>query len=118
MAWRCRDGAGADRRRPLGVRAGPRARSRACGRHGGRPGPQAGRREDPDQDPLDLVLLDLTLPDGDGPLRLALSDLGDKLLPFPSGSAGDDVDEAASKAGADAAISKEMLLPNIIAVLR
>jgi two-component system, OmpR family, response regulator TctD len=69
-------------------------------------------------EPFDVVVLDLSLPDG----------VGTELIPeirerHPGTSvvvlsAREDVDEAASKAGADAAIPKETPLPEIISSLR
>jgi two-component system, OmpR family, response regulator TctD len=69
-------------------------------------------------EPFDVVVLDLSLPDG----------VGTELIPeirerHPGTSvvvlsAREDVGEAASKAGADAAIPKETPLPEIISSLR
>jgi two-component system, OmpR family, response regulator TctD len=69
-------------------------------------------------EPFDVVVLDLSLPDG----------VGTELIPeirerHPGTSvvvlsAREDVDEAASKAGADAAIPKETPLPEIISSLK
>jgi DNA-binding NarL/FixJ family response regulator len=71
-----------------------------------------------DGGPFDVVVLDLALPDG----------VGTDLVPdirehHPRTrvavlSARDDIDEVASKAGADAAIPKETPLPEIISSLR
>jgi two-component system response regulator PilR (NtrC family) len=68
--------------------------------------------------PFDLVVLDLTLPDGEGTdlvteIRQRHPETTIALL-----SARDDVEEAASKAGADAAIPKETPLPEIISSFR
>jgi two-component system response regulator BasR len=68
--------------------------------------------------PFDLVLLDLTLPDGEWTELIAEIRQCHPETPVAVLSARDDVDEAASKAGADAAISKETPLPNIITTLR
>ena len=71
-----------------------------------------------DSQSFDLVVLDLTLPDGEG------TELIDELrqshpeTPVTVLSAREDVDEVASKAGADAAIPKETPLPDIISSLR
>ena len=68
--------------------------------------------------PFDLVVLDLTLPDGEG------TELVDEIrqrhpeTPVAVLSARDDVEEAASKAGADAAIPKDTPLPEIISTFR
>jgi DNA-binding response OmpR family regulator len=67
---------------------------------------------------FDLVLLDLTLPDGEGTEIVAEIRRSHPETPIAILSARDDVDEAASKAGADAAISKETPLPDIISSLR
>jgi DNA-binding response OmpR family regulator len=69
-------------------------------------------------EPLDLVLLDLTLPDGEGTelvseIRQSLPETLVAVL-----SARDDVDEDAARAGADAAISEETPLPDMISSLR
>jgi DNA-binding response OmpR family regulator len=69
-------------------------------------------------EPFDLVVLDLALPDGEGTelvpeLRKRYPETTVAVL-----SARDDVEEAASKAGADAAIPKETPLPEIIASIR
>lgn len=68
--------------------------------------------------PFDLVLLDLTLPDGEGTELIAEIRQSHPETPVAVLSARDDVDEAASKAGADAAIAKETPLPDIISSLR
>jgi DNA-binding NarL/FixJ family response regulator len=71
-----------------------------------------------DSQSFDVVVLDLTLPDGEG------TELIDELrqshpeTPVAVLSAREDVDEVASKAGADAAIPKETPLPDIISSLR
>jgi len=67
---------------------------------------------------LDLIMLDLTLPDGEGTELIAEVRQTHPETPVAVLSARDDVDEAASKAGADAAISKETPLPDIISSVR
>jgi two-component system response regulator PilR (NtrC family) len=68
--------------------------------------------------PFDLIVLDLVLPDGEG------TDLVPEIrrhypkTPVAVLSARDDIEEAASKAGADAAIPKETPLPEIISSFR
>src|SRR5215204_3294994 len=69
-------------------------------------------------EPLDLVLLDLTLPDGEGTELISEIRRRYPRTPVAVLSARDDVDEAASKARADAAISKETPLPDIVSSLR
>jgi DNA-binding response OmpR family regulator len=71
-----------------------------------------------DSQSFDVVVLDLTLPDGEG------TELIDELrqshpeTPVAVLSAREDVDEVASKAGADTAIRKVTPLPDIITSLR
>jgi DNA-binding response OmpR family regulator len=69
-------------------------------------------------EPFDVVVLDLTLPDGEGTDLIA--ELRQHRLEIPVAvlSARDDVEEAASKAGPDAAISRDAPLPDIISSLR
>ena len=67
-------------------------------------------------EPLDLVLLDPTLPDGEGTELVAEIRQSHPETRVAIISARDDVDEAASKA--DAAIAKETPLPDIISSLR
>ncbi len=77
-----------------------------------------GRAQIGNGEPFDVVVLDLSLPDG----------VGTDLIPdirrrHPRTrvavlSAGDNVGEVASKAGADAAIPKETPLPEIVSSLR
>jgi DNA-binding response OmpR family regulator len=69
-------------------------------------------------EPFDLVVLDLTLPDGEGTELIAELRQSHPETPVAVLSARDDVDEAASKAGADAAIPKDTSLPDIISSLR
>jgi len=71
-----------------------------------------------DSEPFDVVVLDLTLPDGEG--TELISEIRQSLPETPVAvlSARKDVDEAASKAGADAAIPKDTSLPDIISCLR
>jgi len=68
-------------------------------------------------EPFDLVLRDLTLPDGEGTELIAELRQSHPETPVVL-SARYDVDEAASKAGADAAIPKDTFLPDIISSLR
>jgi DNA-binding NarL/FixJ family response regulator len=105
---------------PLGLRASPGARSRAGGRHGGCPSPRAGRREGPDprRESFELVVLDLTLPDGEGTELIDYLRQRRPETPVDILSAREDVDETASKAGANLAIPKETPLPDIISTLR
>jgi DNA-binding response OmpR family regulator len=79
---------------------------------------EEGRTMIRDGEPLDLVVLDLTLPDVEG--TELVPEIRQRHLQTPVAvlSARDDVDEAASKAGADAAISKETPLPDIISSLK
>ena len=67
---------------------------------------------------FDVVVLDLTLPDGEGTDLIAELRQRRPEMPVAVLSARKDVDEAASKAGADAAISKDTPLPDIISSLR
>jgi DNA-binding response OmpR family regulator len=69
-------------------------------------------------EPFDVVLLDLTLPDGEGTDLIAELRQRRPETPVALLSARKDVEEAASKAGADAAISKDTPLPDIISSLR
>ena len=69
-------------------------------------------------EPFDLVLLDLTLPDGEGTELVAEIRRSHPETPIVVLSAREDADEAASMAGADAAISKETPLPDMISSLR
>ena len=68
--------------------------------------------------PFDLVVLDLTLPDGEGTELVTELRQRHPETPIAVLSARDDVEEAASKAGADAAIPKETSLPEIISSFR
>ena len=67
---------------------------------------------------FDLIMLDLTLPDGEGTELIPEIRQRHPKTPVAVLSARDDVDQAASKAGADAAIPKETSLPDIITSLR
>ena len=67
---------------------------------------------------FDLIMLDLMLPDGEGTELIPEIRQRRRKTPVAVLSARDDVDEAASEAGADAAISKETPLPDIITSLR
>ena len=69
-------------------------------------------------EPFDVAVLDLTLPDGEGTELIPEIRQRRPETPVAVFSARDDVDEAASKAGADAAILKDTPLPDIIASLR
>ena len=71
-----------------------------------------------DSEPFDVAVLDLTLPDGEGTDLIAELRQRRPEIPVAVLSARKDVDEAASKAGADAAISKDTPLPDIISSLR
>jgi DNA-binding response OmpR family regulator len=72
-----------------------------------------------DSGPFDVVVLDLTLPDGEGTDLIAeLRQRRPEPLVVAVLSARNDVDEAASKAGADAAIHKDTPLPDIISSLK
>ncbi len=66
---------------------------------------------------FDLAVLDLMLPDGEGTELVAEVRRHHPDTPVAILSARDDVAEVASKAGADAAISKAMPLPGIISTL-
>ena len=68
--------------------------------------------------PFDLAVLDLTLPDGEGTELVAELRRHHPETPVAVLSARDDVKEAASKAGADAAIPKDTPLPEIISSFR
>jgi two-component system invasion response regulator UvrY len=68
--------------------------------------------------PFDLVVLDLTLPDGEGTELIPELRQRRPETPVAVFSARDDVDEAASNAGADAAIPKDTPLPDIISSLK
>jgi DNA-binding response OmpR family regulator len=67
---------------------------------------------------FDLIMLDLTLPDGEGTELIPEIRQRHPKTPVAVLSARDDVDEAASEAGADAAIPKDTPLPDIITSLR
>ena len=67
---------------------------------------------------FDVEVLDLTLPDEEGTDLIAELRQRRPEMPVAVLSARKDVDEAASKAGADAAISKDTPLPDIISSLR
>jgi two-component system, NtrC family, response regulator PilR len=69
-------------------------------------------------EPFDEAVLDLTLPDGEGTDLIAELRQHRPETPVAVLSARKDVEEAASKAGADAAISKDAPLPDIISSLR
>ena len=69
-------------------------------------------------EPFDVVVLDLTLPDGEGTELIAEIRQSLPETPIAVLSAREDVDEAASNAGADAAIPKDTSLPDIISSLR
>jgi DNA-binding NtrC family response regulator len=71
-----------------------------------------------DGESFDVVLLDLTLPDGEGTELMAEIRRRHPETPVAVLSARKDVEEAASKARADAAISKDAPLPDIISSLR
>jgi DNA-binding response OmpR family regulator len=71
-----------------------------------------------DGGPFDLVVLDLTLPDGEGTELVPEIRSRHPKTPVAVLSARGDVEEAASKAGADAAIPKETPLPEIISSFR
>ena len=68
--------------------------------------------------PPDLVVLDLVLPDGEGTELVPELRRHHPETPIAVLSARDDIEEAASKAGADAAIPKETPLPEIISSFR
>ena len=65
-----------------------------------------------------MVLLDLTLPDGEGTELMAEIRRRHPETPIAVLSARDDVDEATSNAGADVAIHKDTSLPDIISSLK
>ncbi|HET7269825.1 MAG TPA: response regulator [Rubrobacter sp.] len=67
---------------------------------------------------FDLVVLDLVLPDGEGTELVPELRRHHPETPIAVLSARDDIEEAASKAGADAAIPKETPLPEIISSFR
>ena len=69
-------------------------------------------------EPLDLVVLDLSLPDGVGTDLVPEIRERDPRTSVVILSAREDIGEVASEAGADAAIPKETPLPDIIAILR
>jgi DNA-binding response OmpR family regulator len=69
-------------------------------------------------EPFDIVVLDLTLPDGDGTELIAEIRQSLPETPVAVLSAREDLDESASNAGADAAIPKDTSLPDIISSLR
>jgi DNA-binding response OmpR family regulator len=69
-------------------------------------------------EPFDVAVLDLTLPDGEGTDLIAELRQRRPETPVAILSARKDVDEAASNVGADAAISKDTSLPDIISSLR
>jgi DNA-binding response OmpR family regulator len=69
-------------------------------------------------EPFDLVVLDLTLPDGEGTELIAELRQRRPETPVVVLSAKEDVNEIASKSGADAAIPKDTSLPDIISSLR
>ena len=79
---------------------------------------EEGRSLIQDGGPFDLVVLDLTLPDGEGTELVAEIRQRHPETPVAVLSARDDVEEAASEAGADAAIPKETPLPEIISSFR
>jgi DNA-binding response OmpR family regulator len=69
-------------------------------------------------EPFDVVVLDLSLPDGEGTELIPEIRERHPRASVALLSAREDVDEVASEAGADAAIPKETPLPEIIASLR
>jgi DNA-binding NarL/FixJ family response regulator len=69
-------------------------------------------------EPFDLVVLDLSLPDGVGTELVPEIKDRDPRTSVVVLSAREDIAEVASEAGADAAIPKETPLPDIIATLR
>jgi DNA-binding response OmpR family regulator len=71
-----------------------------------------------DSGPYDVVVLDLTLPDGERTELIAEIRQSHPETPVAVLSAREEVDEAASKAGADPAIHKDTPLPDIISSLR
>jgi DNA-binding NtrC family response regulator len=66
------------------------------------------------REPFDVVVLDLTLPDGEGTELIAEIRQSHPETPVAVLSAREDVDEAASNARGEAAISKDTPLPDII----
>jgi DNA-binding NarL/FixJ family response regulator len=120
MVRRCRDGAGDDRRNHS---ASAQALELVLGQVDGTEVVLArtlgeGRVLIRGGEPFDLVLRDLTLPDGEGTELIAELRQSHPETPVVVLSARYDVDEAASKAGADAAIPKDTFLPDIISSLR
>jgi DNA-binding response OmpR family regulator len=79
---------------------------------------EEGRALISDSEPFDVVVLDLTLPDGEGTELIAEIRQSLPETPVAVLSAREDADEAAWKAGADAAISKDTPLPDMISSLR
>lgn len=71
-----------------------------------------------DGEPFDLIVLDLVLPDGEGTELVPELRKRYPKTPIAVLSARNDIEEAASKAGADAAIPKETPLPEIISSFR
>ena len=69
-------------------------------------------------EPFDVVVLDLSLPDGEGTELIPEIRERHPRTSVVVLSAREDVGEVAAKAGADAAIPKETPLPEIIASLR
>jgi DNA-binding NarL/FixJ family response regulator len=69
-------------------------------------------------EPFDVVVLDLSLPDGEGSELIPEIRKRDSRTSVVVLSAREDVGEVASAAGADAAIHKETPLPEIISTLR
>jgi len=69
-------------------------------------------------EPFDLVLLDLSLPDGEGTELIPEIRHHNPQTRVVILSAREDVGEVASEAGADAAIPKETPLPEIISSLK
>ena len=69
-------------------------------------------------EPLDVVVLDLSLPDGVGTELIPEIRERHPLASVVVLSAREDIGEVASEAGADAAIPKETPLPEIIATLK
>ena len=69
-------------------------------------------------EPFDVAVLDLTLPDGEGTDLIAELRRRRPEMPVAVLSDRQDVDEVASKAGANAAVSKDTPLHDIISSLR
>jgi DNA-binding NarL/FixJ family response regulator len=69
-------------------------------------------------EPFDVVVLDLSLPDGEGTELIPEIRERHPRTSVVVLSAREDVDKIASEAGADAAIPKETPLPEIISTLR